>query len=103
MGHPTSTTLVVDDGPETSGEHPYGSIGDLVILDADTAFFSGLEAFQNTSLFAFNPTTGVANETPVAGYAGIDIVTLAQPVQRPGRVLAAAPGQQYLRRHLSRG
>lgn len=72
-----STTLVVDDGPETSGEHPYGSIGDLVILDADTAFFSGLEAFQNTSLFAFNPTTGVANETPVAGYAGIDIVTLA--------------------------
>lgn len=72
-----STELVVDDGPGTSGEHPFGSIDELVILDAETAFFSGQEGFRNESLFAFNPSTGAANETPVAGYAGIDIATLA--------------------------
>lgn len=72
-----STTLVVDDGPGMGGENPFGSIDDLVILDADTGFFSGLDSFRNESLFAFNPSTGEADETPVASYAGIDIATLA--------------------------
>lgn len=72
-----STELVVDDGPGTSGEHPYGSIDDLVILDADTGFFTGLEGFQNETLFAFNPKTGAVQPMPVSGYAGANISTMA--------------------------
>ncbi|MHA7835183.1 MAG: NHL repeat-containing protein [Algiphilus sp.] len=72
-----STTLVVDDGPETSGAHPYGSIDDLVILNADTAFFTGLEGFQNESLFAFDPSTGTVQQMPVSGYDDVNISALA--------------------------
>ena len=72
-----STTLIVDDGPTAAdeGEHPYGSIDNLAIVDAETAYFSGLASFGNESLFKFNPLSGEVQGV-VDGFNSLDIAVL---------------------------
>lgn len=59
-----STSLSVDDGDDTT--HPYGNIIDLAILSDIQGYFVGYESWGVTALYAFNPSTGAVNETPLA-------------------------------------
>lgn len=71
-----SLTMIVDDGSDTEGDHPYGYIYNLAIVDADNAFFLGYEAYQTTTLYHFNPTTGAVSGA-ISDVTGLDVSTLA--------------------------
>ena len=70
-----TVNLVVDDGDDSN--HPYGNLSGLAIVDATTGYFIGYNAFQDNSLFRFNPSTGAVAAGTVAGLANQDLTTLA--------------------------
>ncbi len=65
------TNLLVNDGDADT--HPYGNIIELALVSPDKGYFVGYATWQDTSLYAFNPTTGEVNATPIAGLQNIDI------------------------------
>ncbi len=64
------TTLLIDDGDDEN--HPYGLITNLAVIDDQKAYFIGYAAWQDTSLYPFNPSTGEVGEV-IAQYQGIDM------------------------------
>ncbi|MCG8312613.1 MAG: hypothetical protein MI976_05305 [Pseudomonadales bacterium] len=66
-------TMLIDDGNAT--DHPYGYFQDIAIIDENNGFFVGLAAYQDTSLYHFNPTTGETTE--VDELSNIDIGALS--------------------------
>ena len=65
-------TMLVDDGDDI--DHPYGYFQKIAIIDEENGFFVGLAAYQDTSLFHFNPSTG--DVTAVSGIENIEIGAL---------------------------
>lgn len=56
-----STSLIVDDGDATT--HPYGQINNIAILNSTRGYFVGYKAWKDTSLYSFNPSTGIVDST----------------------------------------
>lgn len=53
-----------------------GLIGSTVIVDASLGYYLSYGGWQNITLRAFNPTTGVVEDTAVAGLSAMDLRTL---------------------------
>lgn len=64
-----TTSLIVDDG--TSGAAPYGKITNVAILSASKGYFVGSAAYLDDALYAFNPTTGKVDETPLVNASNL--------------------------------
>lgn len=69
-----ATSLIVDDGDDSS--HPYGNLSTLAIVSETQGYFVGYNAFQDTTLFRFDPSTGNVQATPVASLANMDLTDL---------------------------
>lgn len=63
------TRLLVDDGDATT--HPYGNIEKVVVVDQQVGYFVGAHSWQNSSVYQFNPTTGVVTASELIGAKGI--------------------------------
>lgn len=74
---PTSyaTTLLVDDGEDPAASPFGGQISNMAVVDAENGYFVSYAAWQDTSLYHFNPSTGVA--TAVSDFANVDIRAMA--------------------------
>lgn len=77
--------LRVDDG--TAEDNPIGQINGFALVDRNTGYLIGSQGFLDTSLYRFDPETGLidgGNPTPqpVAGLAGVDIRDLAVDAQK---------------------
>ncbi len=68
-------TMLLDDGD--AEDHPYENITDLEIVSADKGYFVSYKGYQNTSLYAFNPTTGAVDAEPLESMSGINLSGLA--------------------------
>ena len=66
-----SSELLVDDGD--ADVHPYGQFNGLAIVSDQLAYFRGYNAWQDSSLYQFNLSTGEVIETPLEGIANVDI------------------------------
>ena len=66
-----STAIIVDDGDIDN--HPYDQISNLAIVDANTAYFVAYASWGSSSVYRFNPTTGVVADATVTELANIDI------------------------------
>ena len=53
-----------------------GLIGSTVIVDASLGYYLSYGGWQNITLRAFNPTTGVVEDTAIAGLSAMDLRTL---------------------------
>jgi len=76
-----SSELLIDD--DTLNSAPSGDASpatqfvlDAMIATADKGYLVTSTSFKNSTLRAFNPSTGVVNPTPLTGLEGIDITTL---------------------------
>ena len=57
------TNLIVDDGD--SDAHPYGQISNIAVLNSTRSYFVGYAESKDTSIYNFNPTTGIVDTTPL--------------------------------------
>lgn len=77
-----TASLLLDDGDADT--HPYGQISQMEIISSTVGYFAGYAAFQDESLYRFNPSTGIvetdANGAPqaIAEIASTSIGGLAQ-------------------------
>lgn len=62
-----STSIVVDDGGD------YGQITRGVIVSSQQGYFVAYAGWENTSVYKFNPSTGVVDAAPLAGLDGVDV------------------------------
>lgn len=70
------TDLLVDDGDDN--DHPHGQITGMQIVSTQRGYLVGYAGFGDNDLKAFNPITGVVEETVVSGLSGINIGGLAK-------------------------
>lgn len=61
----------VDDTADT------GLIGGIAIVDATSGYYLSYGGWQNITLRAFNPTTGVVEDDAIAGLSGMDLRTMS--------------------------
>lgn len=61
----------VDDTADT------GLIGGIAIVDAASGYYLSYDGWQNITLRAFNPTTGVVEDDAIAGLSGMDLRTMS--------------------------
>lgn len=61
----------VDDTADT------GLIGGIAIVDATSGYYLSYGSWQNITLRAFNPTTGVVEDDTIAGLSGMDLRTMS--------------------------
>lgn len=66
--------MVVDDG--NAADHPYGNISGMAIASADKGYFVGYAGWENNTLYAFNPATGVVSGPANEALAGKNIAGL---------------------------
>jgi hypothetical protein len=69
-----SSQLLVDDGNATT--HPYGQINGLTLVSDSLAYFIGYNAWKDSSLYQFNPSTGVVVDEVITGFDSVDIRVL---------------------------
>ena len=75
------TDLVLDDGDENS--HPFGQIFRMALVSSNVGYFVGTsEAFADSTLYRFNPTSGevfsnVNGPIAIDGLASINLTSLA--------------------------
>ena len=73
-----SIELTVDDGSnDGSGENPYGYIVNVAVVDENNGYFIGQASYQNSSLYHFDPATGLVTETTLDALQSVDISTLS--------------------------
>lgn len=63
-----ATTLVLDDSAT------YGNVFDIAILSPTKGYFIGYAAYQNNTLYSFNPSNGTVLGTGIAGLAGTNLL-----------------------------
>lgn len=61
----------VDDTADT------GLIGGIAIVDATSGYYLSYDGWQNITLRAFNPSTGVVEDDAIAGLSGMDLRTMS--------------------------
>lgn len=62
---------LVDDGDDDN--HPYGNLSQMAIVSNTQGYFIGYNAYQDNTLFRFNPSTGVVETDPIADLDGLDL------------------------------
>lgn len=87
-----TTEVLLDDGDDDS--HPYGSITNLEVVSTEQAYFVGYQDWEQTALYSFNPVTGVVNDTPLDGLAGINVSGLSTDSSNRLWVSIAAAGDR---------
>lgn len=68
-------TMLIDDGD--ADNHPYENITGVEIVSADKGYLISYKGWKDTSLYAFNPVTGVVDAEPIEGMTGLNLSALA--------------------------
>lgn len=66
--------FLLDDGDQDSNN---GFFAASHVVSQDKGYIIGNASWQTSTLFAYNPLTGMLNPTPVAGLENMDLTTLA--------------------------
>lgn len=67
--------MLIDDG--NADNHPYENITGVEIVSADKGYLISYKGWKDTSLYAFNPVTGVVDAEPIEGMTGLNLSALA--------------------------
>ena len=65
-----STDVIIDD-------EEMGQTQEIALISDSIGYLVDFAGFRDTSLYEFNPTTGVIEDEPLEGFSGVDLQTLA--------------------------